>query len=100
MGQAHSLLAKSSVSGVWGVELARRHSDDTAGISSVACLFFSPDAGIAFPSVLRQELKQESLPLSTLLSAVGVRGPPRGFVLIFEAFESGSSLRGVWTSVN
>lgn len=37
---------------------------------------------------------------SVLLCAVGVGGPPRGFVLIFEAFESGSSLRVVWISVN
>lgn len=71
MGQAHSLLAKSSVSGVWGVELARRHSDDTAGFSSSGRPIFLPDTGIAFPSLLQQELKQESLPVSTLLCAVG-----------------------------
>lgn len=64
----------------------------------VACPFFSPDTGSAFPSLMQQELKQESLPVSTLLCAVRVGGPPRGFVLIFEAFESGSSLRGIWTS--
>lgn len=42
LGQAHSLLAKSSVSGVWGVELARRHSDDTAGFSSSGMPIFLP----------------------------------------------------------
>lgn len=42
-GQAHSLLAKSSVSGVWMcVEFVRRHSDDPAAFSSSGIFIFSP----------------------------------------------------------
>lgn len=49
--QAHSLLAKSSVSGVWVcVWNLRGVTDDPAGFRSSAILIFSPDTGIAFPS--------------------------------------------------